>query len=210
MELRGRPCCALQTRRSGVVVPRRWILAGRAVAQALTSGLVAEDLGSLEDAELERRVGDVRERMRPLEQGLAGLRAERDVLLTETRRRERGAHRASRADLKAGMKEGKFPTVAELVAGTEAGALDDYVFNLKTGGEVRLGFPGARAQTLTFTDGAKTAQATDLALAAELYEAGWELGSPGRPGVRVHFPGTRQERVVPADEVFARPAGKGG
>jgi hypothetical protein len=166
---------------------------------------VEEDLGSLEDAELGRRVSEIRERMRPLEQGLAGLRAERDVLLTEVRRRERGAHRASRADLKSGMKEGKFPTVAELVAGSEAGSLDDYVFNLKTGGEVRLGFPGARAQTLTFTDGAKTAQATDLAQAAELYEAGWELGTPGRPGVRVHFPGTRQERLIPANEVYARP-----
>ncbi|MHB8613755.1 MAG: hypothetical protein ACYDAL_15235 [Candidatus Dormibacteraceae bacterium] len=171
---------------------------------------MAEDLGSLDGAELERRVGGIRERMRPLEQGLAGLRAERDILLTELRRRERGAHRASRADLKAAMKEGRFPTVTELVAGSEAGGLDEYVFNLKTGGEVRLGFPGARAQTLTFTDGAKTTQATDLAQAAALYAAGWELGSPGRPGVRVHFPGTRQERLVPGDEVFARPAGESG
>jgi len=193
-----------------MVVPRRTILAGRAAAQALTSALVAEDLSYLEAADLERRVGEVRERMRPHEQELAGLRAERDVLLTEIRRRERGVQRASRADLKAGMKEGKFPTVAELVAGSESGSLDDYVFNLKTGGEVRLGFPGARAQTLTFTDGAKTAQASDLAQGAELYAAGWELGSPGRPGVRVHFPGTRQERVVPANELFARPAGQGG
>jgi hypothetical protein len=166
---------------------------------------VAEDLSVLEAAELERRVGEIRELIRPLEQDLAALRAERDVLLTEIRRRERGAHRASRADLKAGMKEGKFPTVVELVAGSDGGALDEYVFNLKTGGEVRLGFPGARQQSLTFTDGARTAQATDLAQAAELYGAGWELGSPGRPGVRVHFPGTRQERLIPGNEVYARP-----
>jgi hypothetical protein len=166
---------------------------------------VSDDLGALEIAELERRVTAIRERMRPLEQDLAGLRAERDVVLTELRRRERGAHRASRADLKTGMKEGKFPTVAELVAGSDGGSLDDYVFNLKTGGEVRLGFPGARAQSLTFTDGARTAQATDLAQAASLFEAGWELGSPGRPGVRVHFPGTRQERLIAPDEVYARP-----
>ena len=102
------------------------------------------------------------------------------------------------------MKEGKLPTVAELVAGSDSGSLDDYGFNLKTGGAVRLGFPGARSQSLAFTDGVKTAQATDLTQAAELYAAGWELGSPGRPGVRVHFPGTRQERLVPADEVYAR------
>jgi hypothetical protein len=168
-----------------------------------------DDLTSVDGAELERRVAAIREKMRPLEQGLAALRVERDVLLTEVRRRERSAHRVSRADLKAAMKEGRFPTVAELVAGSDAGSLDGYVFNLKTGGEVRIGFPGARTQSLTFTDGAKTAQASDLAQAAELYAAGWELGSPGRPGVRVHFPGTRQERLVPANEVYARAGDRG-
>jgi len=170
--------------------------------------VVPDDLTSLDGAELERRVAALRERMRPLEQDLAALRAERDVVLTEVRRRERTTSRTSRADLKAAMKEGRFPTIGDLVAGSDGGSLDDYVFNLKTGGEVRVGFPGARTQSLTFTDGTKTAQAGDLGQAAELYAAGWELGSPGRPGVRIHFPGTRQERLVPANEVFARPAVK--
>jgi hypothetical protein len=143
--------------------------------------------------------------MRPVEQQLIALRGERDVLLTERRRRERNAHRESRADVKAAMREGKLPTVAELVAGSQDGSLDEYTFNLKTGGEVRLGYPGARSQSLTFTDGITGAQAGDLAEAARLYSAGWDLGSPGRPGVRVHFPGTRQERLVAADEVYARP-----
>jgi hypothetical protein len=163
-----------------------------------------DELTALDEAEIERRVAEVRERMRPVEQQLAALRGERDLLLTERRRRERNSHRESRADLKAAMREGRFPTVAELVAGSAIGSLDDYAFNLKTGGEVRLGYPGARSQSLTFTDGVQTAQAADLEAAARLYEAGWELGSPGRPGVRVHFPGTRQERLVGADEVFAR------
>ncbi len=165
---------------------------------------MADDLSPLDESELERRLADIRERMRPFEQQLSALRGERDILLTERRRRERLAHRESRADLKAAMREGKFPTVAELVAGSQAGSLDDYAFNLKTGGEVRLGYPGARSQTLTFTDGVQVANAGDLAAAARLYSAGWDLGSPGRPGVRVHFPGTRQERLVGADEVFAR------
>ncbi len=166
---------------------------------------VPDDLAGLEDAELERRIADIRTEMRPLDEQLARLRMQRDVLLTEKRRRERGAHRDARAELKSAMKEGRFPTVTQLVEGSQEGSLDDFVFNLKTGGEVRLGFPGARAQTLAFTDGAQAAHAKDLVEAARLYEAGWELGSPGRPGVRVHFPGTRQERLVPADEVFARP-----
>ncbi len=168
---------------------------------------MSDDLSALDDTDLERRIAEIRERMRPVEQQLSALRAERDVLLTERRRRERTSHRESRADLKAAMREGKFPTVAELVAAGEVGSLDDYAFNLKTGGEVRLGYPGARSQSLAFTDGVQVAQAADLGAAARLYSAGWDLGSPGRPGVRVHFPGTRQERLVGADEVFARPRG---
>jgi hypothetical protein len=111
--------------------------------------------------------------------------------------------------LKAAMREGRHPTVAELVAAADSGSFDDYLYNLKTGGEVRLGFPGARAQSLAFTDGVSIAQAADLAEAARLYAAGWQLGAPGRPGVRVHFPGTRQERVIAADEVYARPGDRG-
>lgn len=163
------------------------------------------DLTALAADELDRRIQDVRARMRPREAELAELRAERDVLLTERRRRERLQHRESRAAIKERMQGGDLPTVADLVAGSEEGSLEDYTFNLKTGGEVRLGFPGARAQTLSFTDGRQTAQARDLAEAARFFAAGWDLGSPGRPGVRVHFPGTRQERVVEAEEVFARP-----
>ena len=166
---------------------------------------VSEELSALEPAELERRVAELRERMRPVELDLAALRAERDVLLTELRRRERHANRLSRADVKSAMKEGRVPSVAELVAAVEIGSFDEYVYNVKTGGEVILGFPGARSQSLTFTDGVQAAQAKEFAEAARLYAAGWELGSPGRPGVRVHFPGTRQERLVGADEVFARP-----
>lgn len=166
---------------------------------------MAEDLTQVEPEELERRIAGVRERMRPVEESLAALRGERDQLLTELRRRQRLVQRTTRADLKSAMREGKLATVAELVAGSDSGSLDDYVYNLKTGGEVRLGFPGSRSQALTFTDGVRIANAADLARAAQLYAAGWELGSPGRPGVRVHFPGTRQERLVPPDEVYARP-----
>jgi hypothetical protein len=162
------------------------------------------DEAGLDDSELERRIADVQSRMRPVELELGQLRVERDLLLTERRRRERLASRENRASLKASFKEGRFPTVGELVATSDSGSLDGYVFHLKTGGEVRLGFPGAKAQTLSFTDGAHTRQARDLGEAAQIYAEGWELGSPGRPGVRVHFVGTRQERLVGADEVFAR------
>jgi hypothetical protein len=167
---------------------------------------VAEDFTSLNPSEIERRMAAVRERMRPLQLELDKLRAERDVLATELRRRERLASMNARRDLKQAMREGSFPTVAELVGTALTGSFDDYVYNLKTGGEVRLGFPGARSQTVAFSDGRQVAQAKDLAECARYYEAGWELGAPGKPGLRVHFPGTRTERLVGPEEVFARPS----
>lgn len=163
------------------------------------------DLEALAAEEVEARVEALRARMRPLQQELDGLRGERDVLLTELRRRERRRSIQARAGLKAAMREGEFPSVADLVATGAEGTLEDFAFHLKTGGEVRLGFPGARQQALAFTDGKQIAQARDLPEARRLYEAGWELGTPGRPGVRVHFPGSRQERLAEAAEVFARP-----
>ncbi|HLQ61004.1 MAG TPA: hypothetical protein VK131_03990 [Candidatus Acidoferrales bacterium] len=167
---------------------------------------MSEDFARLSPEELQERLEELAGRIRPLDRQLAELKAQRDQLLTERRRRDRQAHREARADLKAAMQRGEFPTVADLVAAAREGGLDDYAYSLKTGGEVRLGFPDARQQTLTFTDGRQVAQAKDFAEAGRCFEAGWELGSPGRPGVRVHFPGTRLERLVDPAEVFARPA----
>lgn len=167
----------------------------------------AEDLADLPEAEIQARVAAIRLEMRPVEQALAGLRAERDLLLTELRRRERLATRERRLAARRAASSGEAVTVAELISTADSGAFDDYRYTLKTGGSVRLGFPGARSQTIGFTDGARIVQAADLAACAELYAAGWEPGGPGRPGVRVHFPGTRQEMLADPAEVFAKPSG---
>jgi hypothetical protein len=170
---------------------------------------MAEDLSGLSDEELEAQIAEVVARMRPLEGQLAELRAERDVLQTERRRRQRLAQRSRRAELKEAMRSGRLPTFAQLLAGVEGGSFDDYRYHLKTGGEVRLGFPGARRQSVAFTNGRRIVQAQDLTQATELYAAGWEPGAPGRPGVRVHFVGTRQERLVDPEEIHVRPAAEG-
>lgn len=166
---------------------------------------MAGELESLSAEQISERVEALMQRMRPLEKELATLRGDRDLLYTELRRRERQAGMLARRDLKAGMREGSFPNLGELIEASDEGSLDDFTFNLKTGGEVRLGFPGAKRQTVVFTDGRQLGQAADLAEAQRLYVAGWTLGAPGKPGVRVHFPGTRLERLVDPDEVFARP-----
>lgn len=162
-------------------------------------------LASLTPAEIARQVSDLRERMRPLQGQLDMLRAERDLLLTELRRRERLGAMSSRRDIKAAMQGGELLTVAELVADSPSGSFDDFVYNLRTGGEVRLGFPGARGQSIPFTDGRQVAQARDLAESSRFFAAGWDFGAPGKPGIRIHFPGTRTERLVEPGEVFVRP-----
>jgi TolA-binding protein len=164
-----------------------------------------DDAAALSEAEIEQRVTELRDRMRPLEQQLAELRGAREQLQTELRRRQRLAAAGARKDLKAAMRGGSFPTVGELVANSTAGSFDDFVFNLATGGEVRLGFPLARTQSIAFTDGKQVGQAKDLAEAARYYAAGWDFGAPGKPGVRVHLAGTRTERLVEPGDVFVRP-----
>ena len=166
---------------------------------------VPEDLSTLAGEEIEKRIAELRDRMRPVQLELDRLRGERDQLATELRRRERLASAGARRDLKEAMRGGELPTIGELVAVTAEGSFDDYAYNVKTGGEVRLGFPGARSQAIAFTDGRQVAQARDFADCARFYAAGWELGAPGHAGVRVHFPGTRTERLVAPDEVFVRP-----
>ncbi len=152
---------------------------------------MAEDLSGLSDEELEAQIAEVVARMRPLEGQLA-------------------EQRSQRAELREAMRSGRFPTFTQLLADVEGGSFDDYRYHLRTGGEVRLGFPGARRQSVAFTNGRRILQAQDLGEAAELYAAGWEPGAPGRPGVRVHFPGTRQERLVDPEEIHVRPAAEGG
>lgn len=166
---------------------------------------MSDDLTKLAAEELEARIEAVRAQLAPLDRRLRELRAERDVLFTEVRRRERLTRRDQRADLRARMRAGDLPTIAEVVASVEGGEFDEYAYTLKTGGEVRLGFPAARRQSLAFTDGRQIVQARNLTQAAELYAAGWYLGAADKPGVRVYFPGTRLERLVDPAEVFARP-----
>jgi hypothetical protein len=71
---------------------------------------------------------------------------------------------------------------------------------LASGGEVGFGF-ASRPGSIAFTDGRQQKAAITYGQARQLYADGWEPGSPGVPGVRVHLAGTRVERVVPVDGV---------
>ena len=143
--------------------------------------------------------------MSPWDQQLREIRARLAELSTERRRRERAAHIAQRASVREMAKSGTMPTLAEALAAPDelfdaATPLTALRVFLKSGGEVGLGFP-TRPGTIAFTNGRGQQQAKTWGEARELSAAGWDPGSAGVPGVRVHLAGSRVERVVGSDEV---------
>ena len=171
-------------------------------------------LAGLDDGGLEGLVGALAaaERatvaaMAPHQAQLRELRARQGQVATERRRRERAAHIAARAAVRAQAKSGEMPSVLEALGASGVMADDtrlaDLPIFLRSGGEVRFGY-ATRPGPLPFTDGRQSKSATTWGEARQLYGDGWEPGSPGVPGVRVHLVGTRVERVVDASEVVVR------
>ncbi|HEY6379191.1 MAG TPA: hypothetical protein VI316_08415, partial [Candidatus Dormibacteraeota bacterium] len=136
---------------------------------------------------------------------LREVRARLAELATERRRRERAAHIAGRAAVRAAAGSEAMPTLADALAAAELPLPDDRPLRevrafLKTGGEIGFGF-ATRAGMVSFTDGRRSRQASTVGEARALWADGWEPGAPGVPGVRVHLAGTRVERVTSPEEV---------
>ncbi|HWF57508.1 MAG TPA: hypothetical protein VG520_04060 [Candidatus Dormibacteraeota bacterium] len=165
-------------------------------------GALEEMLGAL--ATVERATVTA---MAPHQAQIRELRARSGQIATERRRRERAAHIAARAAVREQARSGEMPSVLDALA-TPAFAADDRPLAdvaafLKSGGEVRFGY-ATRPGPLSFTDGRQVRNARTWGEAQQLYADGWEPGSPGVPGIRVHLVGTRVERVVDATEVVVR------
>ena len=181
----------------------------------LPEALDSEQLKALDDSALAHHEAALQgaersalEAMSPYERVLREIRSQLAQLATETRRRERAAQVSRRASVRELAKTGGMPSLAALLAAAEspfpAGAeLSSTTAFLGTGGEVGFGFP-TRPGSIGFTDGRRQQQARTWDEARDLYDQGWEPGTPGIPGVRVHLAGTRVERVVPATEVVVQ------
>ena len=176
----------------------------------------ADALSAADDDTLERILGELAalERatvtaMAPHQAQLRELRARSGQVATERRRRERAAHIAARAAVRAQAAAGDMPAIPDALAVPalidDATPLADVAAFLRSGGEVRFGY-ATRPGTLSFTDGRGAQTARTWGDARRLYADGWEPGSPGVPGVRVHLVGTRVERVVDAGDVVVRAA----
>jgi hypothetical protein len=172
-------------------------------------------LQTVSESELETLAGDLQAALRaitaamaPYEAQLREIRSRQAELSTERRRRERAAQVQQRASVRQQAKSGEMPSVIDALSDADdlfssSTPLRDIHAFLSTGGEVAFGF-ATRPGTLTFTDGRQQRQATTWGEARELHRLGWDPGTPGIPGVRVHLIGTRVERVVAATEVVVQ------
>ncbi len=171
-----------------------------------------ERLRDLSDAELTDIVAAARDverttivAMAPYDRQIKELRSRLAEVATERRRRERAAHMASRKAVRESAASGDMPSFSDALASAESPIpegqlLAELPVFLRTGGEVRLGFPGRPGPT-AFTDGRQTRNATTWGEARQLFRDGWEPGTPQVMGVRVHLVGTRVERVASTDDV---------
>jgi hypothetical protein len=175
--------------------------------------LRALDTGELDalDASLRAAERTAVTAMSPYERTLREVRSRLSEVATELRRRERAAQVTQRATVRELAKSGGMPTLGAVLAAAgspfeDQDLLDSTRAFLSTGGQVGFGF-ATRPGTIAFTDGRRQKQARTWTDARLLFDDGWEPGTPGIPGVRVHLPGSRVERVVSVDDVVVQVPG---
>jgi len=192
------------------------LAASSAQLPELPEAIDASTLQTLSEAELETLAGSLHAALRavtaavaPYEAQMREIRSRQAELSTERRRRERAAQVQQRASVRQQAKSGEMPSVVDALGDPAdlfppSTPLREINAFLATGGEVGFGF-ATRPGTLAFTDGRQQRQATTWGEARELHRLGWDPGTPGIPGVRVHLIGTRVERVVASSEVVVQP-----
>lgn len=161
------------------------------------------------DQELASRVRDIMAQMAPLEEALGRLRSQIQQVVSEQKRRERSQHLKSRMQVRTTVAQGEMPTLQQIAESANdlvpvAAALKDLRFYRDSGTEIGLGYATAREPTVWMTNGSSTAALKTIAEIRARYVDGWDFGTAQHPGVRMHIPNSRTEKIVDAAEVFVR------
>jgi len=167
-------------------------------------------LEQLTDAELEQRVRQIMAEMAPLEAALGRLRAQIQQVVSEQKRRERSRHLKARMQVRTTVAQGQMATLQQVAESSNdlvpvEAPLSALRFFRDSGTEIGLGYATAREPTAWMTNGATTLAVTTVAEIRARFLDGWDFGTGAHPGVRIHIPNTRTEKIVPASEVFVRP-----
>jgi hypothetical protein len=107
------------------------------------------------------------------------------------------------------LAEGQVPTLQQIAESAEPLLeqelrLSELRFFRDSGTEVGLGYATARQPSLSMTNGSSMVTVATLAELRARFAEGWDFGSATHPGVRIHIPGSRTEKVIPASEIYVR------
>lgn len=161
------------------------------------------------DEELAQRVREIMAEMAPLEEALGRLRAQIQQVVSEQKRRERSQHLKTRMQVRTTVAQGQMPTLQQVAESSNdlvapETPLHGLQFFRDSGTEVGLGYATAREPTVWMTNGSSTAAVKTVAEIRSRYSEGWDFGTAAHPGVRIHIPNSRTEKIIQPSEVFLK------
>jgi hypothetical protein len=161
------------------------------------------------DDELAARVREIMAEMAPLEEALGRLRTQIQQVVSEQKRRERTQHLKARMQVRTTVAAGQMPTLQQVAESSNdliapQTGLKDLKFFRDSGTEIGLGYATAREPTVWMTNGSSTAALKTIADIRSRYQEGWDFGTAAVPGVRIHIPNSRTEKVIRPSEVFLK------
>src|SRR5256885_12757775 len=167
------------------------------------------NLDQVSDEVLARRIREIMAEMAPLEEALGRLRIQIQQVASEQKKRERSQHLKARMQVRTTVAQGQMPTLQQVAESSNDlvppdASLAALRFFRDSGTEVGLGYATAREPTVWMTNGASTAAIKSIAEIRSRFLEGWDFGTAAHPGVRIHIPNSRTEKILPAAEVFVR------
>src|SRR5438046_6741242 len=164
------------------------------------------------DDELARRVREIMAEMAPLEEALGRLRAQIQQVVSEQKKRERSQHLKARMQVRTTVAQGQMPTLQQVAESSNdlvppGTTLTGLRFFRDSGTEIGLGYATGREPTIWMTNGSNTAAVKTVADIRARYLDGWDFGTAQHPGVRIHIPNSRTEKILQSFEVFVRLVG---
>jgi len=167
------------------------------------------NLDQASDEDLARRIREIMAEMAPLEEALGRLRVQIQQVASEQKKRERSQHLKARMQLRTTVAQGQMPTLQQVAESSNDlvpsdTALTGLRFFRDSGTEVGLGYATAREPTVWMTNGSSTAAVKSVAEIRSRFLEGWDYGTATHPGVRIHIPTSRTEKILEASEVFVK------
>src|SRR5437660_7106512 len=167
------------------------------------------NLDQATDDELARRIREIMAEMAPLEEALGRLRAQNQQVASEQKKRERSQHLKARMQVRTTVAQGQMPTLQQVAESSNDlvppdTALTGLRFFRDSGTEIGLGYATGREPTIWMTNGSNTAAVKTIAEIRARYLEGWDFGTAQHPGVRIHIPNSRTEKILEASEVFIK------